>query len=667
MANTKPLASQSRYPGPGSLATRTVDDKLREVVSVKDFGAVGDGSTNDTPSIQAALDYLFANNGNTLFFPDGVYYLQTSVVAKFDTFRSLRLVGTASAGFTGTRPGGSRITGANGLAALFLLTKTDPSTGGGYAFECEHIDFYGNSGQVVSAIKNVLGGYPMRPFVVRSCNFQGFQKALISDITSGTINDTGVCNASITDCNFQGNGVAVWGAGLGCWMDLAFQRNVCEQNSSGIVCTTGYFGGSFSVTDCLLEGQPDTIKINGGLLNGEISRNYFEANSGTLMSVLCSNSNSSMSVRDNFIIASSTTYAEFGTMTLNCDQDFKAAGVQLRVQYLNADSYVKNEGVIHSIGTASNSVCFKPWSVAMNSAVPSSITNGQFVPLSATNFVQTPGGRFGYLNVNGLSSLFPYSQSVATGDWIVAIALCRNKSVNTSQLALYIYNNASGYIGNSETSAGGGPAAVNEWYVAVRVVRATGPSTGTTYIRWGTSHDVEITDTYVYKLASPTLATEIPVFFPSPSDPFKYIDNVERLYGKSYVMTSSTSGVVIADTGIYSNTANLGYDPGAVYDLFVRANQNAGGNVAMDVVIGNIVIGQGNNGAGFPFYIHYADVFNPAMGSTPKLTVSAVFWNGSSESSTNSSGSTNQIRVKVSGIQAGFEGYGFLLRLVKRL
>ena len=50
---------------------RTVNDKLGEVVSVKDFGAVGDGVTDDTAAVQAALDAVPA--GSVLVFPRGRY------------------------------------------------------------------------------------------------------------------------------------------------------------------------------------------------------------------------------------------------------------------------------------------------------------------------------------------------------------------------------------------------------------------------------------------------------------------------------------------------------------------------------------------------------------------------------------------------------------------
>lgn len=56
---------------------KTVHDKLTEFVSVKDFGAVGNGITNDTTAIQTAIDTLTSNGGGTLNVPTGTYLIDT--------------------------------------------------------------------------------------------------------------------------------------------------------------------------------------------------------------------------------------------------------------------------------------------------------------------------------------------------------------------------------------------------------------------------------------------------------------------------------------------------------------------------------------------------------------------------------------------------------------
>lgn len=55
--------------------TRTVGDKLFDTISVKDFGAKGDGVTDDAPAIDAALKYVGGTNANgrSLYFPQGTY------------------------------------------------------------------------------------------------------------------------------------------------------------------------------------------------------------------------------------------------------------------------------------------------------------------------------------------------------------------------------------------------------------------------------------------------------------------------------------------------------------------------------------------------------------------------------------------------------------------
>ena len=58
--------------GTGAVA-RSVQDKLRDEVSVKDFGATGDGVTDDTAAIQAAIDNAVANDIALVRVPSGTY------------------------------------------------------------------------------------------------------------------------------------------------------------------------------------------------------------------------------------------------------------------------------------------------------------------------------------------------------------------------------------------------------------------------------------------------------------------------------------------------------------------------------------------------------------------------------------------------------------------
>ena len=50
------------------------------VVSVAQFGAVGDGKTNDTAAIQAALNYVEAHGGTLNFVAGHTYIVSKSLV-----------------------------------------------------------------------------------------------------------------------------------------------------------------------------------------------------------------------------------------------------------------------------------------------------------------------------------------------------------------------------------------------------------------------------------------------------------------------------------------------------------------------------------------------------------------------------------------------------------
>lgn len=54
---------------------RALHDKNNDLVSVKDFGAVGDGVTDDTAAFQAAID-----SKKSLYIPDGIYLISSTLI-----------------------------------------------------------------------------------------------------------------------------------------------------------------------------------------------------------------------------------------------------------------------------------------------------------------------------------------------------------------------------------------------------------------------------------------------------------------------------------------------------------------------------------------------------------------------------------------------------------
>jgi hypothetical protein len=140
-------------------------------------------------------------------------------------------------------------------------------------------------------------------------------------------------------------------------------------------------------------------------------------------------------------------------------------------------------------------------------------------------------------------------------------------------------------------------------------------------------------------------------------------------FGKQYSQTSSSGTTSFVNTGIYYNTAGTGFANNAIYNLVISGNPNgAGSSEYRAVYLGYIFVT-----TGYDFgitnvvqRINYTQLVTGDPLNIGALTVSVVFWNGTTETNQQVNGTTNnQIRIKISGYNSGNIGAAQVLTLTK--
>jgi len=209
LANATAVSAGSRLSGfrqAGTGATaRTVDDKLKDTVSVKDFGAVGDGVTNDTAAMAAAIAALPATGGS-VYFPDGIYLGTISIRRN-----NISLVGSGISSTTIKNPAGALSLGGVIEIGDTALGNSAPNYS---RFSIRGFTIDGNKANATAPTNDVKGhglaltyitNYDISDLNVINCHNAGVGLFINSDYGNVECVVDSCANATYTTCGFDIN------------------------------------------------------------------------------------------------------------------------------------------------------------------------------------------------------------------------------------------------------------------------------------------------------------------------------------------------------------------------------------------------------------------------------------------------------------------------------
>jgi hypothetical protein len=231
-------AFQVSYTPPftGSVAT-SVGNKLAQTVSVMDFGAVGDGVTDDTTAIQNALDYVKNIGGGEVYLPAGTYKCDSQLT--LTSANGVRILG-ASKNILRT---GSTIINYTGTASPFI-TISGTSCG----IENTNI-FYTSVSFVGTLVKMTAYGSFLKDCFLSGENIKNTSLYLLDLDT--------VVDAEIVNTFFGGSQYAIRGiADGGLTESNVVFLNKCTFNGQTVSCIRN-LGQAWSIVNCTFQQISD--------------------------------------------------------------------------------------------------------------------------------------------------------------------------------------------------------------------------------------------------------------------------------------------------------------------------------------------------------------------------------------------------------------------------
>ena len=263
--------------GTGSV-NRTVETKLQEFVSVKDFGAVGDGVTDDTAAIQAAINYGVLQS-NVVLMPSGNYLVTDTLDIPMYTQIKGEHHHQNSVSY-GVQPKGTKITFAPTTAKTLFQASGSKLLGGFYrsSYLIEGLYLSGNStdasGNSVYALDIdsityssfrdlAIDGFRTGIRVYASINNRFEHVHIANSYIQNVLYDGGTSTTDVWDqCTFHYSpiGLNFSGVTIGCRFTECLFEGLEDY---GVNIAKESFGHMFS--NCYAEDVPSTANANGAM------------------------------------------------------------------------------------------------------------------------------------------------------------------------------------------------------------------------------------------------------------------------------------------------------------------------------------------------------------------------------------------------------------------
>lgn len=255
--------------GTGSVPT-TVQSKLRESVSVKDFGAVGDGVADDTAAIQAALD---SPGLSPIYFPEGNFKVTGTGSACLTLSKNRMIFGCGRASII-------RADNSSNSTDIFRIAFTDnggygdvrqfvmrdlamfPNVGGRHALTVDSNSPYLG---VFGAIFDNLGLSGNEANSGRSIVFTSLSFCTIQNCQLGT----GITGTNVADGNrIINNMISGTYEGIGLNIQLGSYETIIANNA--IVCRDGAIVITSGSQVKILNNQIEQVGVNASYLSHSV-------------------------------------------------------------------------------------------------------------------------------------------------------------------------------------------------------------------------------------------------------------------------------------------------------------------------------------------------------------------------------------------------------------